>query len=108
MTFEQVDAIGQGKVWVGSEAGEKWFSRQNWGLDAAIKEAALLGKQNIPQNYPEYRKDYMNDLLAGFPFAQSKAFYKRNRLENYKLLQGVKRLQMQRGTNRTSFQINIR
>jgi protease-4 len=37
------------------------------GLDAAIKEAAVLGKTKkyTTQNYPEYNKD-VNDLLAGF------------------------------------------
>jgi protease-4 len=35
------------------------------GLDAAIKEAAVLGKKYTTQNYPEYNKD-VNDLLAGF------------------------------------------
>jgi protease-4 len=76
MTFEQVDAIGQGKVWVGSRSRVKNGLVDKIGGLMQLLRAALLGKQNIPQNYPEYRKDYMNDLLAGFPFAQSKAFYK--------------------------------
>jgi protease-4 len=112
MTFEQVDAIGQGRVWVGSEAVKNGLVDKIGGLDAAIKEAALLGKTKkyTTQNYPEYEKD-MNDLLAGFPFAQSKEHFIREEigLENYKLLQEVKRLQMQKGVQAMlPFQINIR
>jgi protease-4 len=33
-------------------------------------------KKYTTQNYPEYDKDF-NDLLAGFPFAQSKENFKR-------------------------------
>jgi protease-4 len=40
------------------------------GLDAAIKEAALL-ENHTTQNYPEYDKDF-NDLLAGFPLLNLK------------------------------------
>jgi protease-4 len=112
MTFEQVDAIGQGRVWVGSEAVKNGLVDKIGGLDAAIKEAALLGKTKkyTTQNYPEYEKD-INDLLAGFPFAQSKENFIREELgpENYKLLQEVKRLQTQKGVQAMlPFQINIR
>jgi protease-4 len=112
MTFEQVDAIGQGRVWAGSEAIKIGLVDKIGGLDAAIKEAALLGKTKkyTTQNYPEYDKDF-NDLLAGFPFAQSKENFIKDEIgqENYKLLQEVKRIQMQKGVQAMlPFQINIK
>ena len=112
MTFAQVDAIGQGRVWVGSEAVKNGLVDKIGGLDAAIKEAALLGKTKkySTQNYPEYEKD-INDLLAGFPFAQSKENFIKEEIgqENYKLLQEVKHLQMQKGVQAMlPFQINIK
>jgi protease-4 len=112
MTFEQVDAIGQGRVWSGSEAIKIGLVDKIGGLDAAIKEAALLGKTKkySTQNYPEYDKDF-NDLLAGFPFAQSKENFIKEEIgqENYQLLQEVKRIQMQKGVQAMlPFQINIK
>lgn len=112
MTFAQVDAIGQGRVWAGSEALKIGLVDKIGGLDAAIKEAALLGKTTkyTTQNYPEYDKDF-NDLLASFPFAQSKENFIKEEIgkENYKLLQQVKRLQMQKGVQAMlPFEINIR
>ncbi|MDG2433789.1 signal peptide peptidase SppA, partial [Flavobacterium sp.] len=112
MTFEQVDAIGQGRVWSGSEAIKIGLVDKIGGLDAAIKEAAMLGKTKkyTTQNYPEYKKDF-NDLLAGFPFAQSKENFIKNEIgaENYELLQEVKHLQMKKGVQAMlPFQINIK
>ncbi|MBU0940025.1 MAG: signal peptide peptidase SppA [Bacteroidetes bacterium] len=112
MTFAQVDAIGQGRVWAGSEALKIGLVDKIGGLDAAIKEAALLGKTKkyTTQNYPEYNKDF-NDLLANFPFAQSKESFIREEIgqENYLLLQKVKRMQMQKGVQALlPFEINIR
>ena len=112
MTFAQVDAIGQGRVWAGSEAIKIGLVDKIGGLDAAIKEAALLGKTKkyTTQNYPEYNKDF-NDLLANFPFAQSKENFIKEEIgqENYILLQKVKRMQMQKGVQALlPFEINIR
>lgn len=53
----------------------------------------------------------MNDLLAGFPFAQSKENFIKEEIgqDNYKLLQEVKRLQMQKGIQALlPFEINIK
>jgi protease-4 len=112
MTFAQVDAIGQGRVWAGSEAIKIGLVDKIGGLDAAIKEAALLGKTKkyTTQNYPEYNKDF-NDLLANFPFAQSKENFIKEEIgqENYLLLQKVKRMQTQKGVQALlPFEINIR
>jgi protease-4 len=44
MTYEQVDTIAQGRVWTGSDALKISLVDEIGGLDAAIKEAAILGK----------------------------------------------------------------
>jgi protease-4 len=41
---------------LGSEAVKNGLVDKIGGLDAAIKEAAVLGKKNIQHNYPEYNK----------------------------------------------------
>jgi protease-4 len=99
MTFEQVDAIAQGRVWSGSEAIKIGLVDKIGGLDAAIKEAALLSKTKnySTQNYPEYKKDF-NDMLSGLPFMKTKeSFIQEIGEENYKLMQKVKKMQAQKG-----------
>jgi len=99
MTFEQVDAIAQGRVWSGSEAIKIGLVDKIGGLDAAIKEAALLSKTKnySTQNYPEYKKDF-NDMLSGLPFMKTKeSFIQEIGEENYKLMQKVKKMQSQKG-----------
>lgn len=110
MTFEQVDAIAQGRVWSGSEAIKIGLVDKIGGLDAAIKEAALLSKTKnySTQNYPEYKKDF-NDMLSGLPFMKTKeSFIQEIGEENYKLMQKVKKMQSQKGIQALMpFEINI-
>ncbi|MEZ7516192.1 signal peptide peptidase SppA [Flavobacterium frigidarium] len=99
MTFEQVDAIAQGRVWSGSEAIKIGLVDKIGGLEAAIKEAALLSKTKnySTQNHPEYKKDF-NDMLSGLPFMKTKeSFIQEIGEENYKLMQKVKKMQSQKG-----------
>ncbi|CAM2799973.1 signal peptide peptidase SppA [Flavobacterium frigoris] len=111
MTFAQVDSIAQGRVWAGSEAIKIGLIDKIGGLDDAIKEAAALAKVKTykTQNYPEYKKD-LNDLLANFPFAQSKEAFIKEEIgeENYKLLQEIKKIKSQKGVQMAMpFEINI-
>ncbi|MFV7234481.1 signal peptide peptidase SppA [Flavobacterium sp. ZB4R12] len=111
MTFAQVDAIAQGRVWAGSEALKIGLVDKIGGLDDAIHEAAALAKTKTysTQNYPEYEKDF-NDVLARLPFAKSKETFIKEEIgaENYKIMEGIKRLQAQTGTQAMMpFEINI-
>ncbi|MDI1304718.1 MAG: signal peptide peptidase SppA, partial [bacterium] len=96
MTFAQVDAIAQGRVWSGSEALKKGLVDKIGGLDDAIHEAAALGKTKSysTQNYPEYEKNFQ-DLLESLPFSNSKADFIKEEIgeENYKIMEQIKRLQ---------------
>ena len=111
MTFAQVDAIAQGRVWSGSEALKKGLVDKIGGLDDAIHEAARLAKTKSynTQNYPEYEKNF-NDLLENLPFANSKADFIKEEIgeENYKIMEQIKRLQAQKGVQAMMpFEINI-
>lgn len=52
MTLEQVDSVGQGRVWLGSKALELGLVDRIGGLDTAIERAALLAKLS------DYSVDY--------------------------------------------------
>ena len=111
MTFDQVDAIAQGRVWTGSEAIKIGLVDKIGGLNDAIAKAASLAKiKNFStQNYPEYEKNF-NDLFANLPFAKSKATFIKEEIgeENYRIMQEIKRLQTRTGIQAIMpFEINI-
>jgi protease-4 len=111
MTFAQVDAIAQGRVWTGSEALKIGLVDKIGGLDDAIAKAASLAKikSYSTQNYPEYEKNF-NDLLANLPFAKSKEDFIKEEIgeENYRIMQQIKKLQAQKGVQALMpFEINI-
>jgi len=113
MTFEQVDAIGQGRVWSGTNAVEIGLADQIGGMDDAIKYAASLVKikKYATVDYPEYEKnimDYLENL--GLPFLQSKETMIREEVgeANYKVWQQVKKLQAREGIQTMMpYEINI-
>lgn len=100
LTFAQVDSIGQGRVWSGQDALKIGLVDKIGGMDDAIKEAAALAKikEYRTQDFPEYEKDF-DDVLAQFGFAQSKEALMKEELgiENYEILQRLKRLQQLKG-----------
>lgn len=100
MTPQQVDAIGQGRVWSGSDAVKIGLVDKIGGMDQAIKKAASLAKitKYRTQDYPEYEKNF-EDILANFGLAQSKENIIREEIgtENYMVLQRIKRLQQLKG-----------
>ncbi|MBF7091816.1 signal peptide peptidase SppA [Flavobacterium sp. ALJ2] len=111
MTFDQVDAIAQGRVWAGSEAVKIGLVDKIGGLNDAIAEAATLAKikDYSTQNYPEYEKKF-NDMLQSLPFAKSKENFIKEEIgeENYFIIEQVKRLQNKKGVQAMMpFQINI-
>ena len=112
MTFEQVDAIGQGRVWSGQDAIKIGLVDAIGGLDAAIQEAAKLGKTTKYrlQDYPEFDKSF-GDLIEKFGLAQSKEKLIKEELgdENYIILQKIKQISSQKRIQaRMSFDIKIK
>jgi protease-4 len=111
MTFDQVDAIAQGRVWAGSEAVKIGLVDKIGGLNDAIAEAASLAKIKsfTTQNYPEYDKKF-NDMLQNLPFAKSKEAFLKEEIgeDNYVIIEQIKRLQNKKGVQAMiPFQINI-
>lgn len=112
MTFDQVDAIGQGRVWSGSDAIKIGLVDKIGGMDEAIVEAAKLGKvkKYRTENYPEFQKSF-DDILSKFGLAQSKESIIKSELgeANYMLLQKIKRTQQLKGVQAIMpFEINIK
>ena len=111
MTFAQVDAIAQGRVWTGSDAIKIGLVDKIGGLDDAIQEAARLAKikTHNTQNYPEYKKNF-DDFLENLPFAKTKERLIKEEIgeENYKVMEQIKRVQSYKGIQaRMPFEINI-
>ena len=100
MTVAQVDSIGQGRVWSGSQALKIGLVDKIGGLDDAIKEAASIAKTKnySTLNFPEYEKD-MNDIFKNFPFAKSKESFIKEELgeETYRLMEQLKKVQARKG-----------
>ncbi|WP_026712033.1 signal peptide peptidase SppA [Flavobacterium filum] len=103
MTFEQVDAIAQGRVWTGTEALQNGLVDQLGGLDVALKEAAKLAKikKYKTVNYPEFEKTFMEFLndQNGIPFAKNKEKLIKEEIgeEAYQTLQILKRVTAKKG-----------
>jgi protease-4 len=114
MTFNQVDAIAQGRVWTGSDAIKNGLVDKLGNLDAAIAHAATLGKTKSyrTENYPEYNKDF-DEFLEGFAGAsiyKSKETLLKEELgeENYNLLKKSKVMQNRKGVQAIlPFQLNL-
>ena len=100
MTFEQVDAIAQGRVWTGEQALKIGLVDEIGGMDAAIKHAASLAEIDDykTENYPEYEKTF-SDFLNSLPFATAKQNLIKNEIgaENYEILEQIKRLTAHQG-----------
>ncbi|MEC4003157.1 signal peptide peptidase SppA [Flavobacterium sp. SUN052] len=111
MTFEQVDAIGQGRVWSGQDALKIGLVDKIGGMDEAIKEAARLGKTTKyrTQDYPEFEKDF-GDILSKFGLAQSKESIIKEEIgvQNYEILQHIKQMTTQKGVQaRMAYELKI-
>ncbi len=113
MSFEQVDAIAQGRVWSGAEAIKIGLVDNLGGLDDALRYAANLVKieKYKTQNFPVYEKNF-HDLLGnlGVPFMQSKESFIREEVgeENYKVIEQIRRVQTRKGVQTAlPFEINI-
>ena len=103
MSFNQVDAIAQGRVWTGTDAIKNGLVDKLGNLDAAIAHAATLGKSKSyrTENYPEYKKDFdeVFEAFAGASIYKSKETMMIEELgeENYNLLKKSKVMQNRKG-----------
>ena len=112
MTFDQVDAIGQGRVWSGSDALKIGLVDKIGGMDDAIVEAAKLAKikKYRTEDYPEFKKSF-EDILSKFGLAQSKESIIKSEIgeENYIILQKLKKLKQAKGVQAIMpYEINMK
>ena len=101
MTFEQVDNIGQGRVWTGADALGIGLVDKLGNLNDAVAEAAKMAKveKYSTRSYPEYERNF-KDLFASLmpSFISSKALLEKEiGTENYALLQEIKNITNQKG-----------
>lgn len=113
MSFSQVDAIAQGRVWSGAEALKIGLVDRIGGLDSALEYAASLVKikEYKTQNFPIYEKDF-SDYLGnlGVPFMKTKDSFIKEELgeENYKVIEQIRRIQSKKGVQASlPFEIDI-
>lgn len=103
MTFAQVDAIAQGRVWAGSDALKIGLVDKIGGMDDAIAYAANLVKLKDYDtvSFPEYEKDFFAQFEnSGFlSFMQSRESLLKEELgeENYLMIQKIKSLNSKKG-----------
>lgn len=112
MTFAQVDAIAQGRVWSGAEALKIGLVDQIGGMNSALKTAAKLAKISSysTQNFPEFDKNF-DEILENLTLAKLKESFIKEEIgiENYSLLHQIKKVQTQKGIQASlPFEITIR
>jgi protease-4 len=101
MTFQNVDAIAQGRVWSGTEALKIGLVDKIGGMDDALEAAAKLAKikKYSTKNYPEYDKKF-GEMFENLPFAKTKENLIKEEIgiENYAILQKIKKFNNRKGT----------
>jgi protease IV len=114
MTFDQVDAIAQGRVWAGSDALKLGLVDKIGGLDDALACAAKLAKTNdyTTVDFPLYEKDF-KDLIggSGIPFLKSRESLIKEEIgeQNYKVIEQIRRMSKQTGVQTLiPYEINIK
>ncbi len=101
MTFEAVDAIGQGRIWSGTDAKKIGLVDEIGGLKDALQEAAKLAgindykTQDLP-NFDQSLEDFFGNTAIS-TMIDSKIESEIGK-ENYKTLQQVKQYSQKEGT----------
>lgn len=111
LSFDQVDAIAQGRVWTGKEALEKGLVDELGNLDDAVAYAASLVELTDYRTteYPRYKKD-IRDAFKANPFMQSKKelIIEEIGKENYELYKEFQNFSKMRGAQaRMPFTLKI-
>jgi len=100
LSFDEVDAIAQGRVWTGKEALKNGLVDELGNLNDAIAHAASLAELTTYKTteYPRYKKD-LKDAFSKFPFAKSKEelIIEEIGKENYKLYKNLQNISQLKG-----------
>jgi protease IV len=109
MTVAQIDSIGQGRVWSGTDARRIGLIDDFGGLDFAVKEAAKLAKLEKYRvtELPE-QKDPFTMIMEEFGKDGSSRILKAELGENYAFLNYIKEISQMKGVQaRLPFQISV-
>jgi len=114
MTFEEVDAIAQGRVWSGAEALQIGLVDELGGMDAAIQAAAELAE--IDEfgilKYPRYKSDFekfMEDFSSAKTEFLSRTIKEELGEETYTTLKSLKNMTQRQGIQvRLPYDLNIK
>jgi len=109
MTVAQVDSIGQGRVWSGTDAKNIGLVDDFGGLDLAVKTAAKLAKieKYRVTELPE-QKDPFTMLMEEFNSDVSNRFIKSELGDNYVYLEYIKEISQMKGVQaRLPFEFTI-
>lgn len=99
MSYEEVDAIGQGRVWIGSDARNIGLVDEIGGFEDAVKAAASLANLETYtiKELPE-QKDFFQELIDGLTGeAAIEAKLQRELGPNYRLYQQLRYWQNAKG-----------
>jgi protease-4 len=101
MTVEQVDSIGQGRVWTGVEALQNGLIDELGSLNNAIEKAAELAEISDYRttNYPRYKNDF-EDIFKPFSIsvkAKENLIKEELGLENYTIYKKIKQFSELKG-----------
>jgi protease-4 len=91
MTPEEVDEIGQGRVWSGIDAIEKGLVNEIGGLNDAVKKAVELADidDHIIREYPE-KEDIVSQLFKDMSSVSADRAIQKELGENYRIYQTFK------------------
>ena len=101
LTVEQVDSIGQGRVWTGTEAIQNGLIDELGSLQNAIEEAAELAEitDYRTTNYPRYKNDF-EDVFKPFSIsakAKENLLKEELGIENYTIYKRIKQFSELKG-----------
>lgn len=103
MTFDQVDAIAQGRVWSGTDALKLGLVDKIGGMDDALAYASTLVKLDDYDtvSYPEFEKSFFDDLEnSGFvSLLKSRETLLKEQIgeESYQLVNQIKKMNARKG-----------
>ncbi|WP_291096284.1 MULTISPECIES: signal peptide peptidase SppA [unclassified Empedobacter] len=111
LTYEQVDKIGEGRVWSGTRAKQIGLVDDFGSLDTAIKEAAKLAKieKYSTENYPK-RKDSFEEFMDNLQGKNTEAaIAKELGSDGIRIYKEIKMMNEQKGIQvRLPYDIQIR
>ena len=113
-SFDEIDAIAQGRVWSGVDAQKNGLVDELGGIDKALEIAAELAEISDygVRKYPRYKSDFellMEDLSSAKTKVMTSMIKEEIGLEAYETLQSLKKMTQNQGIQaRMPYELNIK